>query len=119
MQRSGQAAAALKGWVSRLEADIFKHAQRVSATAWFCGRTSVFMAAASLLTNPGKIIKLNHSGSSTFLQRGSPPPPPWRLLPNALYGCISKFEHPLPRKRGVPRHNRNAAFMRQQGRTRE
>jgi hypothetical protein len=22
-----------------------------------------------------------HSGSSTFLQRGSPPPPPWRLLP--------------------------------------
>ena len=24
------------------------------------------------------------SGGSTFLQRGSPPPPPWRLLPESL-----------------------------------
>ena len=25
------------------------------------------------------------SGDSTFLQRGSPPPPPWRLLPESLF----------------------------------
>jgi len=24
------------------------------------------------------------SGGSTFLQRGSPPPPPWRLLPESF-----------------------------------
>jgi len=24
-------------------------------------------------------------GDNTFLQRGSPPPPPWRLSPNALF----------------------------------
>ena len=25
------------------------------------------------------------SGSGTFLQRGSPPPPPWRLLPESFF----------------------------------
>jgi hypothetical protein len=25
------------------------------------------------------------SGSGTFLQRGSPPPPPWRLLPELFF----------------------------------
>src|SRR5215204_2604688 len=25
------------------------------------------------------------SGDSTFLQRGSPPPPPWRLLPESFF----------------------------------
>ena len=33
------------------------------------------------LTNRCETVTLFHSGSSTFLQRGSPPPPPWRLLP--------------------------------------
>jgi hypothetical protein len=35
----------------------------------------------NLLTKSYKNVTLQHSGSSTFLQRGSPPPPPWRLLP--------------------------------------
>jgi hypothetical protein len=33
------------------------------------------------LTNRCSVVTLGYSGSSTFLQRGSPPPPPWRLLP--------------------------------------
>ena len=32
------------------------------------------------------------SGSGTFLQRGSPPPPPWRLLPESLF--FDKFKKP-------------------------
>ena len=28
------------------------------------------------------------SGDRTFLQRGSPPPPPWRLLPESLFLSI-------------------------------
>src|SRR6266550_818727 len=34
-----------------------------------------------LLTNGAVLLRFPYSGSSTFLQRGSPPPPPWRLLP--------------------------------------
>ena len=33
------------------------------------------------LTKGGADLTSSYSGSSTFLQRGSPPPPPWRLLP--------------------------------------
>src|ERR1700746_3856620 len=36
------------------------------------------------LTIPFRNLHLLCSGSSTFLQRGSPPPPPWRLLPESL-----------------------------------
>jgi hypothetical protein len=35
----------------------------------------------NLLTKSFKNGRMEYSGSSTFLQRGSPPPPPWRLLP--------------------------------------
>ena len=30
------------------------------------------------------------SGSGTFLQRGSPPPPPWRLLPGFNYRDVRR-----------------------------
>jgi hypothetical protein len=38
----------------------------------------------NLLTRGRKKLKVEHLGGSTFLQRGSPPPPPWRLLPGFL-----------------------------------
>ena len=37
--------------------------------------------SAGQLTKGFGNVTFLHSGSSTFLQRGSPPPPPWRLLP--------------------------------------
>ncbi len=51
-----------------------------------------------VLTKMGDSLCLLCSGSSTFLQRGSPPPPPWRLLPECFFlygltpaGCFPKF----------------------------
>jgi hypothetical protein len=41
---------------------------------------------ASRLTKRHQNVTFDHSGSSTFLQRGSPPPPPWRLLPGFFHG---------------------------------
>src|SRR5271169_109179 len=37
------------------------------------------------LTGWPEKINLVCSGGSTFLQRGSPPPPPWRLLPEFFF----------------------------------
>jgi len=45
---------------------------------------AVWIVNNNLLTNSCGKMMLKHSGSSTFLQRGSPPPPPWRLLPEFL-----------------------------------
>src|SRR5882724_7238902 len=45
--------------------------------------------ADKLLTKEQRGLQLLYPGSSTFLQRGSPPPPPWRLLP----GFSSDFLH--------------------------
>ncbi len=49
------------------------------------------MGSFKLLTNPVPVLHFFCSGSSTFLQRGSPPPPPWRLLPEPF---LSKFRLP-------------------------
>src|SRR5207237_3613692 len=38
------------------------------------------------------------SGSGTFLQRGSPPPPPWRLLPESFF-CL--WRH-IGQRRAIP-----------------
>ena len=48
--------------------------------------TSVLLTlAAGGLTKTVGNIEFHCSGSSTFLQRGSPPPPPWRLLPEYFF----------------------------------
>ena len=49
------------------------------------------MGSFKLLTNPASVLHFFCSGSSTFLQRGSPPPPPWRLLPEPF---LLKFQIP-------------------------
>ena len=41
--------------------------------------------AVGVLTKMAGNIEFDCSGSSTFLQRGSPPPPPWRLLPEYFF----------------------------------
>jgi hypothetical protein len=33
----------------------------------------------------GSSVMINLFGDNTFLQRGSPPPPPWRLSPNFFF----------------------------------
>jgi len=45
----------------------------------------------------GKVHFQFDSGGRTFLQRGSPPPPPWRLLPESL---SKKITSPLTRHGG-------------------
>ena len=44
----------------------------------------------NLLTKVLPDVVWQYSGSSTFLQRGSPPPPPWRLLPGYFLLQISQ-----------------------------
>jgi hypothetical protein len=44
----------------------------------------------NLLTKVLPDVVWHYSGSSTFLQRGSPPPPPWRLLPGYFLLQISQ-----------------------------
>src|SRR5260221_13130600 len=41
---------------------------------------------------------VSYSGSSTFLQRGSPPPPPWGLLPGFSKRKSSKANLAAPEK---------------------
>ena len=42
------------------------------------------------LTNLPSDLSLSCSGGSTFLQRGSPPPPPWRLLPEYMMFSLTR-----------------------------
>src|SRR5258706_16460298 len=57
-----------------------RDACRYNLRARYAPRPSRQMGVDSLLTKGGMVLKLWCSGSSTFLQRGSPPPPPCRLL---------------------------------------
>jgi hypothetical protein len=60
---------------------------------------------ASRLTNRRRIVTLPYSGSSTFLQRGSPPPPPWRLLPGYFLSATAGLAVHNSRK---PPHRRKS-----------
>ena len=76
----------------------------------------------NLLTKSCKNVILKHSGSSTFLQRGSPPPPPWRLLPELFSfdwtlterGRFTRFATPFggvaQLVRALPCHGRGYGF---------
>src|SRR5579862_8756742 len=51
----------------------------------FSNPLDLLTSVAKGLTKIGVDIQFHCSGSSTFLQRGSPPPPPWRLLPEYFF----------------------------------
>jgi hypothetical protein len=66
-------------------------------------KSGVYEDSISLLTNRRKIVTFPYSGSSTFLQRGSPPPPPWRLLPG--FSTLKKPNHNLTRTGALSNFN--------------
>jgi hypothetical protein len=48
-------------------------------------RVAVFLLLFVLHRNGSGFTLMSRSGSSTFFQRGSPPPPPWRLLSERVF----------------------------------
>src|SRR6266545_6374293 len=90
---------------------------RISRIArWRGGRCSMRIHDEMATRNPGSMVDkcktitriLSDSGGRTFLQRGSPPPPPWRLLPESLppvttgeerSNCYRTHEAPMDRRR--------------------
>lgn len=74
----------------------FKHRQAIGiwpdSVSWSAGRFSIewitnnqVFLLSSYVDNSWRGLSFsNDSGSGTFLQRGSPPPPPWRLLPGSF-----------------------------------
>jgi len=53
----------------------------------FANASELLTLVSGVLTKIVVDIEFQCSGSSTFLQRGSPPPPPWRLLPE-YFICV-------------------------------
>src|SRR5580658_6894471 len=65
---------------------------RDSLTSRGFGQVVLGVLGVDICARMTRIVEEFDSGSGTFLQRGSPPPPPWRLLP-AAEPIVTGWQH--------------------------